>query len=131
MAMHLTMTGITCAAALCLFAGGTYATDPGKTDRENQYKAAVAQADADYTAAKDACKLRQGQDKDVCLQEAKATHTKAVADAKAARTTKSAMAEAREDTMEADYKVAKEKCDALSGDAKEACIREAKLRYHQ
>ena len=30
-----------------------------------------------------------------------------------------------------EYKVAKEKCDALSGDAKEACIRDAKLKYHQ
>ena len=31
----------------------------------------------------------------------------------------------------ADYKVAKEECDSLSGDAKDACVRDAKLKYHQ
>ena len=38
---------------------------------------------------------------------------------------------AREDKMEAEYKVAQERCDSLSGDAKEACVKEAKARYHQ
>ncbi|HMF06588.1 MAG TPA: hypothetical protein VKE72_06215, partial [Methylocella sp.] len=104
-------------AALCLFAGSAFATDPAKTDRENQYKAAVAHADAQYTAAKDACKQRQGNDRDVCIKEAKAQHTAAVADAKAARTSTTAMASAHSDRMDADYKVAKEKCDSLSGDA--------------
>ena len=118
-------------AALCLFATGALATDPAKTDRDNQYKAAVAHADAEYAAAKDACKQRQGNDKDVCMKEAKAEHTHAVADAKAARKSNSAVASAHDDKLAADYKVAKEKCDALSGDAKDACIRDAKLRYHQ
>ena len=31
--------------------------------------------------------------------------------------------------MEAEYKVAKEKCDALSGDAKSACLAQAKAQY--
>ena len=57
--------------------------------------------------------------------------TKAVADAKAERKSSSAMADARDDKLDAQYKVAKEKCDALSGDAKDACIRDAKLKYHQ
>ena len=29
------------------------------------------------------------------------------------------------------YKVAKEKCDALSGDAKDKCVSEAKMKYAQ
>jgi len=33
--------------------------------------------------------------------------------------------------MVAQYKVAKEKCDALSGDAKDQCVKDAKLKYHQ
>jgi hypothetical protein len=33
--------------------------------------------------------------------------------------------------MDANYKVAKEKCDAMSGDSKDACIRDAKMKYHQ
>jgi hypothetical protein len=41
------------------------------------------------------------------------------------------MADAREEKSDANYKVAKEKCDAMSGDAKDACIRDAKMKYHQ
>jgi hypothetical protein len=41
------------------------------------------------------------------------------------------VADAREDTMVAQYKVAKEKCDVLSGDAKDACVKDAKVKYHQ
>ena len=103
---------------------------PGGTGK-NEYKAAVAKADADYKAAKDSCKPKQGNDKDVCMKEAKAEHVKATADAKALLKSKTAKADAREDTMVAQYKVAKEKCDALSGDAKDQCVKDAKLKYHQ
>jgi hypothetical protein len=41
------------------------------------------------------------------------------------------MASARDTKLEAQYKVAKERCDALSGDAKEACVKDAKARYGQ
>jgi hypothetical protein len=72
----------------------------GRCDiRDNQYKAVVAHADAQYTAAKDACKQRQGNDRDVCMKEAKAQHTTAIADAKAARKSHTAMADAREDKL--------------------------------
>jgi hypothetical protein len=40
-----------------------------------------------------------------------------------------AQAEATEEKMEAEYKVAKEKCNAMSGDAKRACVAEAKSQY--
>jgi len=33
------------------------------------------------------------------------------------------------DKRDADYAVAKEKCDALSGNAKELCVNEAKKHY--
>jgi len=45
-------------------------------------KIAVDRADADYAIAKEMCDDRKGRDKDVCVAEAKATHTKAIADAK-------------------------------------------------
>jgi hypothetical protein len=120
-----------------------------KADLEAQYKntdkarydARVAKADADYDVAKEKCDDLKGNDKDVCVKQAKASHTKAKADAKVARvehqqtgeTAKVANArrDAREDTSEAQYKVAKEKCDALSGAAKDKCVADAKLRYHQ
>jgi len=132
MLRRLTLPEAICAGVLCLFAiGSVHAASTAERDRKNEYKAAVARADADYKAAKDACKPKQGNDHDVCLKEAKAEHVKATADAKALLKSKVAKADAREDTMVAQYKVAKEKCDALTGDAKDTCVKDAKLKYHQ
>ena len=125
-----------------------------KADLEAQYKntdkarydARVAKADAAYDVSKEKCDDLKGNDKDVCVKEAKAAYTKSKADAKVARVSNEQMArtsttntskvsdtkrEAREDTREAQYKVAKEKCDALSGNAKDKCVSDAKLRYAQ
>jgi len=132
MLRRLTIPEAICAGVLCIFAiGSANAASTAERDRKNEYKATVARADADYKAAKEACKPKQGNDKDVCTKEAKAEHTKVVADAKARLKAKDAAADAREDTMVAQYKVAKEKCDALSGDAKDQCVKDAKLKYHQ
>jgi hypothetical protein len=129
---RLTLSELLCVAVLCLFAIGTSrAADSAATDRKNEYKVAIAHADADYKAAKEGCKTRQGNDRDVCMQQAKADHVKATEEAKAQLKSGMAMADAREDTRDAQYKVAKEKCDALSGEAKDTCVNEAKLRYHQ
>lgn len=117
-----------------------------KNTDKARYDARVAKADADYDVAKEKCDDHKGNDKDVCVKEAKAAHTKAKADAKVARVSNEQMArtstantakvsdtkrEAREDTREAQYKVAKEKCDALKGDAKDKCVADAKLKYAQ
>jgi type II secretory pathway pseudopilin PulG len=134
MLRRLTIPEAICAGVLCVFALGTAsAADNAAAERtrKNEYKTAVARADAAYKAAKDACKDKQGNDRDVCTKQAKADHVKATADAKARLKSKDAMADAREDTMDAQYKVAKEKCDALAGDAKDSCIKEAKLKYHR
>lgn len=105
---------------------------------KNRYKARVAKAEADYEVAKERCDDKAGNEKDVCVKEAKAAETKAKADAEVARETgkgaeqgAEARKEAAEDTREADYKVAREKCDALSGDAKSQCVDAAKARYGQ
>jgi hypothetical protein len=37
--------------------------------------------------------------------------------------------DAAKDKREADYKVAAEKCDAMAGDAKSACVAQAKAKY--
>ena len=132
MLRRLTIPEAICAGVLCMFAiGSVNATSTAERDRKNEYKAAVARADADHKAAKDACKPKQGNDRDVCMKEAKAQYVKVTADAKARLKSKDAVADAREDTMVAQYKVAKEKCDAMSGDAKDKCVKDAKLRYHQ
>ena len=129
--MRFSIRELLLASALCAFASGVQAADPDKAQREAAYKETVAHADADYKAAKEACKARQGNDKDVCMKEAKAAHVRATADAKAKRKSAAAMADAREDKTDANYKVAKEKCDAMSGGSKDACIRDAKMKYHQ
>ena len=109
------------------------------TDRA-RYDARVARADADYDVAKEKCDDMSGNQKDVCVKQAKAAHTKAKADAKVAKVDRStsqvaankranARQEAREDTRDAEYKVAAEKCDAMSGAAKDQCVKDAKAHY--
>jgi hypothetical protein len=102
-----------------------------KSQAKGMYKQSVKQAEADYKSAEAKCDSLTGNDKDVCVKEAKATYQKAKADAKAARKSQSARAEAGEDKREASYKVAKEKCAALSGDEKSACVAQAKAKYNQ
>ena len=111
-----------------------------KGTEKAQYDARVARAEANYAVAKEKCDDRTGNDKDVCVKEAKAAEVKAKADAKVAHVSSDAThtasakkTEVRKDAMEdkrdADYKVAVEKCDAMSGAAKSACVQEAKARY--
>jgi hypothetical protein len=86
-------------------------------------------AEADYKVAKERCDDRTGNDKDVCVKVAKAALTKAKADAKANRVSTDAKMDASKDKREADYKVAAEKCEAMTGDAKSACVKDAKAKY--
>ncbi len=86
-------------------------------------------AKAEYKIARERCDERTGNDKDVCIKVAKAVLTRAEADAKAERKTIEARNDAAREKREADYKVAAEKCGALAGDAKRACVAQAKARY--
>ena len=86
-------------------------------------------AEANYKVAKERCDDMKGNDKDVCVKEAKAVMVKAMADSKATLKTSEAKMDASKDKREADYKVAAEKCDAMSGDAKSSCVSAAKARY--
>jgi hypothetical protein len=110
-----------------------------KADAEAQYKntdkarrdAKIEAAEADYDVAKAKCDAKSGNDKDVCIKEAKAAETKAKVDAKATEKVAAIRQDAKEDKMEADYKVAIEKCDALTGAAKDACVADAKTKYRK
>jgi hypothetical protein len=129
--MKFHLTQIACIGVLSFAAlGAQAATDREKTIK-NQYNAAMSQADADYKLAMAGCDGKLDNDKDVCVQQAKTNRDKSKADARTSRKTQEAMADNRGDRAEADYKVAKEKCDALSGDAKDSCVANAKLRYNQ
>jgi len=86
-------------------------------------------ASAEYDLAKAKCGAKAGNDKDVCIKEAKAIEVRAQADAKAGNKISDARADATDAKRTADYKVAAEKCDTFSGDAKDACLKDAKLRF--
>ena len=115
---------------------------PPPRSRIDSHTARVAKADADYDVAKEKCDDLKGNDKDVCVKQAKAAHTKAKADAKVAKVdSKTAhntaekradvRKDAAEDKRDAEYKVAVEKCDAMSGAAKDQCVKNAKVRYNK
>ncbi|WP_427773446.1 hypothetical protein [Comamonas thiooxydans] len=115
-----------------------YKVEPNE---KNQFAVAKAKADADYGVAKEKCDDFSGNSKDVCQKDAKAAHVKALESAKVSEIRKdpsakpgdiaNARKDASEKTMEADYKAAKQRCDPLSGDAKDACIADAKRRFGQ
>ncbi len=95
-----------------------------------------AKADAEYDVAKEKCDDLSGNQKDVCVKEAKATYTKMKGDAKVMKVSDKtaekradAKKDAREDTRDAQYKVAVEKCDAMSGAAKDQCVKQAKVQF--
>lgn len=86
-------------------------------------------ADAIYELDKVKCDALTGNDKDVCLKQAKATQVAARADAKADKKAIEARTDARDDKRTAEYKVALEKCDAFAGAAKDSCVAAAKSQY--
>lgn len=91
--------------------------------------ALVALAKANYSVAKEKCDDKAGNDKDVCVKEAKSVETAALANATRDSKIGEAKAEASDDKRDAEYKVAAEKCDAMSGVAKSSCVAAAKSKY--
>lgn len=94
-----------------------------KPSIKTRYDARVAKADADYSIAIERCDDKAGNDKDVCVKEAKATKVHQVADAKTQMKSKNANADANdtsggaqavanEKTGEANAKAAETKSDA-------------------
>ena len=110
-----------------------------KSEAEAGYKntararanARIAIASADHDVAKAKCGSQAGNEKDVCLKEAKAAYVVAKADAKSDKKVSMARADARDDKNDANYKVALEKCDALVGAAKDTCVSSAKTQFNK
>ena len=101
----------------------------GELEGDRGFYVVRTSAEADYDVAKQRCDAKTGNEKDVCVKEAKAAQVKAKADAKAGEKTASARKDASEDKRDADYKVAIEKCDAFAGAVKDTCVRDAKVRF--
>jgi len=88
-------------------------------------------ADANFDLDKTKCASQNGNAKDVCVQQAKATMIAAQANATADKKVVDARADANGDKQSANYKVALEKCDGLAGPGKDSCIAAAKTQYGQ
>jgi hypothetical protein len=99
----------------------------GKSEDRN--KVLVAKAKTNYAVAKEKCDDKAGNDKDVCVKEAKAVEVKALADAKLGKDISDARKDTADEKRDADFKVAIEKCDAFAGDAKSTCVAAAKSKF--
>ena len=94
------------------------------------YNAAKDRISADYKADKSACDTFSGNQKDICVEQAKGKEKVARAEleygnsGKAADGNKVAVAKA-----DAAYAVAKEMCDDKGGNAKDVCVTEAKAAH--
>jgi hypothetical protein len=96
---------------------------------KDQTKVLVAKAKSSYEVAKQKCDDKAGNERDVCVKEAKAGETTALADAKLGNQIHEATKEANQYKRDTDYKVAVEKCYSLAGEAKDSCITASKTKY--
>ncbi|MFC5547807.1 BON domain-containing protein [Massilia aerilata] len=110
-------------AAGAAFAAPTFALnhDPAS------YRAVTQKAAADYKAATAKCGSMNGNDKDVCMAEARLSRTRTEADALAQyNNTATSRAKARSNMADAEYDLAKAKCGGKSGADKDDCMNNAK-----
>ena len=110
-------------AAGAAFAAPTFALnhDPAS------YRAVTQKAAADYKAATAKCGSMNGNDKDVCMAEARLGRTRTEADALAQyNNTATSRAKARSNMADAEYDLAKAKCGGKSGADKDDCMNNAK-----
>ena len=111
-------------AMSCTFASNAMATTRA------EFKTEKDRITTDYKASKVKCGSLKANAKDICMSEAKGVEKIAKAEAEAAytpsarNTEKVAMAK-----VDAMYSTAKEKCDDLSGNAKDVCVKDAKVAY--
>ena len=104
-----------------------------KAKAKAEYGQAMNRAEADWKSVKAGCAVQAGTDKEkaVCVEDANKAYQTAKAQAKAARAATVAGAEADNEVREAQYDVAKASCAGMAGDAKDACIAEARWKYAQ
>ncbi|WP_148717299.1 hypothetical protein [Chitinolyticbacter meiyuanensis] len=102
-----------------------------KNTAEARLDAERVRVKSEFNVANEKCDDLAGNKKDVCQEKAKADRDKALADLEVRKDGVSAVDEASKEKREADYKVAKARCDELSGDDKDACVKQAKDRYGQ
>jgi osmotically-inducible protein OsmY len=91
------------------------------------YRAVTQKAAADYKTATAKCGSMSGNDKDVCMAEAKLTRTRTESDALSQyNNTPKGREKARSSVADAEYDLAKAKCGGKSGADKDDCMNNAK-----
>jgi hyperosmotically inducible protein len=91
------------------------------------YRAVTQKAAADYKTATAKCGAMNGNDKDVCMAEAKVSRTRTEADALSQyNNTAKGREKARSSMADAEYDLAKAKCGGKSGADKDDCMNNAK-----
>jgi osmotically-inducible protein OsmY len=117
------------ATLLATAAGASFAAAPTAALNHDPatYRNLTQKAESAYRAATAKCDAKSGNDKDVCMAEARLTRTRTEADALSKYNhTAASHAKARANVADAEYDLAKAKCDARSGAEKDSCMDNAK-----
>jgi hyperosmotically inducible periplasmic protein len=117
------------ATLLATAAGASFAAAPTAALNHDPatYRNLTQKAESEYRAAAAKCDARSGNDKDICMAEARLGRTRTEADALSKyNNTAAGRARARTNLADAEYDLAKAKCDAKSGADKDSCMDNAK-----
>ncbi len=114
--------------AVLVSGGIAFASVAGAQMTKQAHGAEVDKVEAAYKADKERCDGMAGNKKDICVAEVKMKRDVAKADLNANyKNTANARRDAVMKKADAEYGVTKEKCDDLAGNAKDVCVKEAKL----
>ena len=117
------------ATLLATAAGASFAAAPtAALNHDPQtYRNLTQKAESEYRTAAAKCDAKSGNDKDICMAEARLVRTRTEADALSKyNNTAAGRARARTNLADAEYDLAKAKCDAKSGADKDSCMDNAK-----
>jgi hypothetical protein len=117
------------AAALAL-GTASFVQAADKADRK-VHNADEERIESEYKAAKEKCDALQGNQKDICVAEAKGKEKVAKAENDAKNAKDQTRAQARVERVKADaaYDVAKQRCQESKGNEKDVCMKEAKVQH--
>ncbi|HUQ26415.1 MAG TPA: hypothetical protein VM140_12160 [Burkholderiales bacterium] len=118
---------LTIIAAALAFGSASFVQAADKADRK-VHSADDDRIESEYKAAKAKCDAMQGNQKDICVAEAKGKEkvAKAENDAKTAKDQTRAHARVERVKADAAYDVAKQRCEENKGNEKDVCMKQAK-----
>jgi hypothetical protein len=127
--MKLKLTTVALGLAFGLASAAQAQTPPAAKSDRNAKEAAEERIEQQYKSEREKCNSMQGNAKDICMAEAKGKQkvAKAELDAKDDKDPAKAQRKVAEARAEAAYEVAKEKCDDQKGEAKDACMKQARV----